>query len=92
MKKVIGIIMILAGLIAGCLGLSFLFFGTSTVSSQSQAVSVIGGANGPTAVFVAGKADHSSMIISMIALIALALLLVIAGIFLIVYHIKNQED
>jgi len=90
MKKIIGIIMILAGLIAGLLGLSFVLFGTSTVSSQ--AVSVIGGADGPTAVFVAGPADHSGMIITMIALIAIALLLVIAGIFLIVYHIKNQED
>ena len=90
MKKIIGIIMLIAGLIAGCLGLTFVLFGTSTVSSQS--VSVIGGADGPTAVFVAGNADHSSMIIFMITLIALALLLVIAGIFLIVYHIKNQED
>lgn len=90
MKKVIGIIMILAGLITGCLCLTFALFGTSTVSSQ--AVSVIGGASGPTAVFVAGHADHSGMIITMIALIAVALLLVITGIFLIVYHIKNQED
>lgn len=90
MKKVIGIIMLLAGLIAACLGLTFVFAGTSFGSSQS--VSIIGGADGPTAVFVAGKADHSSMLIFTIALIAVALLLVIAGIFCIVYNIRKQED
>ncbi len=85
MKKIIGIILILIGLIAGCLGLVFIFGGTNTAVTNPS-MSIIGGADGPTAIFVTGKAAPQSMIM----LMAAGLLLVIAGVIFIIYSIKKR--
>ncbi len=86
MKKIIGIILVLIGLIAACFGLKFAF--NSAGSTSSQSVAIIGGADGPTAIFVAGKADSQSMIIPM----AVGLLLVIAGVIFIIYSIQKKDE
>lgn len=88
MKKVIGIILVIAGLAAGCLGIT-LALNTRGSNSLSQSVAIIGGADGPTSTFVAVKTDTSAKLIP--AAIA-SILLVIAGIFIIISNIKKQED
>ncbi len=58
MKKIIGIVLIVVGLIAALIGGSLLFGIISEAAANkamAQNISIIGGADGPTSVFLAGK-------------------------------------
>lgn len=71
MKKTLGLIMGLSGVIAAA-------FSVILKMKQSAAISIIGGADGPTSVFIAGKvgADFSTVgIICGIALVIFAIFL-----------------
>lgn len=52
MKKIVGIMLLIIGIISAAVGALTLFDMKSNVASE---ISVIGGADGPTAVFIAGK-------------------------------------
>ena len=52
MKKIIGIILIVVGIISTSIGAVTLFNVKSNVASS---VAIIGGADGPTSIFIAGK-------------------------------------
>ena len=67
MKKVIGIIIAIIGvIIAG--------FGISMKQKEAMAISIIGGADGPTSIFLAGKLGTSSFVgIMVVAVILLAI-------------------
>ena len=72
MKKVCAIVLTIAGLLA-------VGFEIHTKIKESAAISIIGGADGPTAIFLAGKVNHDfsiAAIIVGIVLVLIALLLV----------------
>ena len=74
MKKKIGII------IAVVIGALALLYGIVTEVKDTAAISIIGGADGPTSVFLAGKVGHGFSLIfivigAIILLIALVLFL-----------------
>lgn len=73
MKKMAGIIVTVIGIAVAALGLLF------KVKGQ-MSVSVIGGADGPTSIFLAGKVGDSSAVTGMIV----GIVLFAAGIFIIV--------
>jgi len=52
MKKIISIILIIVGIITTSIGAVTLFCAKSDVASS---ISIIGGADGPTTIFIAGK-------------------------------------
>lgn len=72
MKKAIGIGM-------GIIGVLLAIFGIIFKVKQNIAVSVIGGADGPTSIFVAGKVGGD---VSVFAIIAGIVLIVVCGILL----------
>lgn len=71
MKKMIGITAVLMGIVIGALSLM--------LKAKGHMSMVIGGADGPTSVFVAGKLGGTSAVMGMIA----GMILLIAGIFMI---------
>lgn len=73
MKKVVGVILAAIGIVMFVLGVALKVKG-------KMSLSIIGGADGPTSIFVAGKVGSSSVIIEMIA----GIVLLAAGIFVIV--------
>lgn len=66
MKKIIGVIIAIVGIIiAG--------FGISMKQKEAMAISIIGGADGPTSVFLAGKLGTTSFLaIIVVAVVLLA--------------------
>lgn len=76
MKKIIGIILIVVGIISTSIGVVTLFNVKSNVASS---VAIIGGADGPTSIFLAGKigAPMYGAIIVGIAVFVIGLLLVL---------------
>ena len=72
------------------LGIIAVFIGTVVVAitlltRRAHSVSIIGGADGPTSIFLAGKVDPMSLIIG----IVLGAVLLVAGVVLIV---KNRGE
>ena len=63
MKKFVGIILTVIGIVIAAISLIFKVNGQMSVA---RSVSVIGGADGPTSIFVAGKIGGFSAIIGMI--------------------------
>ena len=75
MKKIVGVIILVLGVIATGIGT------VSLINIESQAassVSIIGGADGPTSIFIAGKVAsplYAAIVVGVILLIAGLLLL-----------------
>ena len=76
MKKILVIV-------AGIVGLIFVIIGAA-LKINNNAISVIGGVDGPTSVFVATKLNSSS--VSMF--IVIGVILLVAGIF---FYLKRQK-
>ena len=71
MKKVLGI--------GSCIiGLLFVFLGAVMKMKENTAVSIIGGADGPTSVFIAGKINSDLAIVLILTGIILLVIAVIA--------------
>ena len=85
--NLIGLILVLFVIVVGKISYSSLITSFSESISDSQAVGIIGGTDGPTAIFVSGSFDLDTNIL----LLLLALLLVgILLIFNVVYFIKDR--
>lgn len=67
MKKVIGIII-------GIIGVIIAGFGISMKQKEAMAISIIGGADGPTSVFLAGKVGAIPITITIIVGVVLLVL------------------
>ena len=76
MKKIVGIILAIMGIAIAAISLISKVNGQLSVA---KSVSIIGGADGPTSIFVAGTVGGFSVIIGMIV----GIVLLIAGIFII---------
>ena len=77
MKKAIGITLSVIGIIMAAINL---VFKVNEQMSVAKSVSVIGGADGPTSIFLAGKVGDTSAVMGMVV----GILLITAGIFMIV--------
>lgn len=77
MKKIVGIILAVLGTVTAVITLVFKVNGQTSVA---RSVSVIGDADGPTSIFLAGKVGGSSAVAGMIV----GILLLTVGIFMIV--------
>ena len=77
MKKILGIV-------AGVVGIIFIIAGIA-LKMNNNALSVIGGADGPTSVFVAGKLN--SVLVS-ILLIAIGVVMLIVA---IIFYLKRKR-
>lgn len=75
MKKIAGIILMVIGIVTAAINLSLKVNGRT---SAAKSVSIIGGADGPTSIFVAGKIQDTPTIIGMIV----GIVLLTAGIFI----------
>lgn len=71
MKKVIGVLLALTGTIMAAIGL--------WIKMKGQMSMVIGGADGPTSIFIAGKVGKGPLLIE----IGAGIVLVLAGVFMI---------
>ncbi len=76
MKKVVGIILTVIGIVTAVISLILKVKGQM---SMARSVSIIGGADGPTSIFIAGKIGGTSAVIGII----LGIVLLTAGIFMI---------
>lgn len=65
------------GIIAGILGIVLAVIGIVLKQKENTAVSVIGGADGPTSIFIAGKLNVDSFIFMIVVGI---ILLILAGV------------
>ncbi len=70
--------------IAGIAGVCFVYLGISMKINEQNSVAIIGGADGPTAVFVAGKIGDGTMI----AIAAIGVILVLGAVWLFKKRIK----
>lgn len=77
MKKVIGTILIAAGIVIAAL---------EAATKTPKSISIIGGADGPTSVFLAGKIGGSSTPVTIIG----SMILIITGMILIFKKGKTQ--
>lgn len=75
-KKIIAVIAIVAGAIMTISGLAPMMIGAILEAQASTAVGIIGGADGPTAVFVTGVIGTGNVILE----IMIGILLIVAGI------------
>ena len=76
MKKAVGIILTVIGIVTAAISLFLKVKGQMTVA---RSVSIIGGADGPTSIFLAGKIGGASAVIGIIV----GIVLLIAGIVMI---------
>lgn len=75
MKKIVGVIVLVLGVIATGIGTVSLI---NIKSKAASSVAIIGGADGPTSIFIAGKVGsplYASIVVGVILLIAGLLLL-----------------
>lgn len=77
MKKVVGIILTVIGIVTAVISLILNVKGQISVA---RSVSIIGGADGPTSIFLAGKIGGNSAAIGIIV----GIVLLISGILMIV--------
>ena len=73
------------GMVLAIIGIITVLFGIVLKIKENTVISVIGGADGPTSVFVAGKTSSVPVIISVI----LGIILLVIGIFIIIRKNKN---
>ncbi len=64
--------------IAGILGACFVYLGISMKIKEQESIAIIGGADGPTAIFVAGKVGDGTMI----AIAVVGVILILGAIWL----------
>ncbi len=76
MRKIAGIILTVTGIVIAAISLIFMRNGQMSVA---RSVAIIGGADGPTSIFVAGKIGGFSVMTGMIA----GIVLLAVGIFVI---------
>ncbi len=76
MRKIAGIILTVTGIVIAAISLIFIRNGQMSVA---RSVAIIGGADGPTSIFVAGKIGGFSAMTGMIA----GIVLLAVGIFVI---------
>lgn len=79
MKKLLGI-----GITV--IGIATVITGLILKANGQMSVSVIGGADGPTSIFVAGKVGGTSAVAGIVA----GIVLIAAGIFMIVKMVKKK--
>lgn len=79
MKKLLGI-----GITV--IGIATVITGLILKANGQMSVSVIGGADGPTSIFVAGKVGSTSAVAGIVA----GIVLIAAGIFMIVKMVKKK--
>lgn len=79
MKKVYGIVLSVIGIVIALVGILLKV-------KESTAVSIIGGVDGPTSIYVAGKIGSVPVIISVI----LGIVLLVIGIWVIVKNYKKK--
>lgn len=75
------------GIIAGILGIVLAVIGIVLKQKENTAVSVIGGADGPTSIFIAGKLNVDNFIFMIVVGI---ILLILAGVIFTNVSIKLQ--
>lgn len=75
------------GIIAGILGIVLAVIGIVLKQKENTAVSVIGGADGPTSIFIAGKLNGDNFIFMIVVGI---ILLILAGVIFTNVSIKLQ--
>lgn len=75
MKKIVGVIVLVLGVIATGIGTVSLI---NIKSKAASSVAIIGGADGPTSIFIAGKVGSP-----LYAAIVVGVILLIAGLFLL---------
>ncbi|MEE1086479.1 MAG: sodium ion-translocating decarboxylase subunit beta [Schaedlerella sp.] len=63
--------------LVGILGCIFVIFGIEIKRKESASVAIIGGADGPTSVFVAGKVGDSVSVV----IIAMGIILIAGGLY-----------
>lgn len=80
MKKLLGVILTIAGSV-----MAILCF---VLNTKGQISTVIGGADGPTSIFIAGKVGGASAAVGMI----IGVVLLAAGIFMIVRKKRKSEE
>lgn len=76
-KKIIAVLAIIIGVLMVISGVAPMIIGAILEAQVSTSVGIIGGADGPTAVFVAGRLGIWSVIVE----ILVGVLLIIAGIW-----------
>lgn len=79
MKKIHGIVLAIIGIIAR-------LFGIVLRLKENTAISIIGGADGPTSIYVAGKISNVPVTISVI----LGIVLLVIGVFVIIRNYKKK--
>ena len=77
MKKIVGIILTVIGIVTVAISL---ICKVNEQMSVARSVSIIGGADGPTSIFLAGKVANNSAVTGIIA----GIVLLMVGIFMIV--------
>ena len=75
MKKIHGIVLAIIGIIAA-------LFGIVLRLKENTAISIIGGADGPTSIYVAGKISNIPVIISIV--------LLVIGVFVMIRNYKKK--
>lgn len=80
MKKFLGIILTVIGTILAAIGILMTVLDIILKEKGQMSVSIIGGADGPTSIFLAGKVGNSSAVPEIIG----GIVLLAIGIFMIV--------
>ena len=79
MKKIYGIVLAIIGIIAA-------LFGIVLKLKENTAMSIIGGADGPTSIYVAGKVSNIPVTISVV----LGIVLLVIGVFVMIRNYKKK--
>ena len=79
MKKIHGIVLAIIGIIAA-------LFGIVLRLKENTAISIIGGADGPTSIYVAGKISNIQVTISVV----LGIVLLVIGVFVMIRNYKKK--
>jgi len=83
----IGLVLVLFVIVAGKISYSSLMKSFSESISDSRAVGILGGADGPTAIFVSGSFDlDTNILLLLLALLVVGILLI----FNVGYFIKDR--
>ncbi|MBQ7795091.1 MAG: sodium ion-translocating decarboxylase subunit beta [Lachnospiraceae bacterium] len=71
-------------IIVGIIGAILVYHGVSMKINEQKAISIIGGADGPTAIFVAGKIGEGTIV----SIIVIGVILVVGAIWYMKKHKK----
>lgn len=67
------------GMIGGVIGMLLVIWGIAMRTKENAAVSIIGGADGPTSIFVAAKLDESFICL----ILAVGVILIVAAVIMV---------